>query len=121
MDTIEIIGLNVALRCKVFQWKDHGHHMAYMPSLDLTGYGETPDQAKEMLDFSAKEYCEWLALLPQVQLDAELARLGWEKGKPSEDSGYTCPYVDREGALQGFELDAEEFAQVEEMYLERVY
>lgn len=121
MDKIEIIGMEMAVRCKMFQWHDHGHAIAYLPSLDLSGYGPTFAEAVAMLELAVSEYCEWAVYLPQKELDAELHRLGWELGEPGTSAGYSKAFVDRKGALQGFDLGPEELAKVSELQFEHTY
>ncbi|MBK7306852.1 MAG: hypothetical protein IPI88_07260 [Chitinophagaceae bacterium] len=72
-----------------------------MPSLDITGYGETRERAIEMLKFSILDYFESLIKLPSKQIEAELHKFGWKQNKLRHKQ-YSKAYVDINGELQNF-------------------
>lgn len=121
MDKLEIIGMEVAMRCKMFLWQDHGHEIVYLPSLDLSGYGPSFTEALSMLELAVAEFCAWLVLLPQVELDAELHRLGWGAGDQIPMHAYAKIFVDKEGALQGFDLGPAKIMLVKELSFEKTF
>ena len=61
--------------------KDTKQHVAYIPSLELSGYGETIEKAREMIQFNMGEFFGHLIKLDSFQLLADLRELGWVKNK----------------------------------------
>ena len=84
--------------------KDTKQHVVYMPSLNISGYGETNDKAEEMMKFSLEDYFSYLLTLPMDKISTELAKYGWKKGLFSNE--YSRTYVDGNGDLQN--LNAED-------------
>ena len=91
----------------MFHFMDNGHHIAYMPSLNLTGYGDSEEEAKELLmDHVVKDFLDGLFTLPKSQIVEELKKLGWEKSQ-FFDKEFSKSYVDIDGVLREFNLPAE--------------
>ena len=53
----------------------------YVPSLDISGYGQTVTKALEMVQFSINSYMQELCKLPLKSIHQELFKLGWSKQK----------------------------------------
>ncbi len=88
---------------KVFMIEDHGHKVAYIPSLDITGYGKSDKLAIDMLRDAIGDYFGSLVKLSQKKIQAELKKYGWEKGmftKKYENSAF----IDKKGVLQNLNL-----------------
>jgi hypothetical protein len=58
-----------------FKDKDTQHIVIYLPSLELSGYGETSEVAKEMLDFQINEFLGYLVKLSYKDTKEELTAL----------------------------------------------
>jgi predicted RNase H-like HicB family nuclease len=74
---------SVKLDLKVLFFKEDEIHYAYMPSFDLTGYGNTEEEAKESLKIVLEEFLRYT--LNKNTLFIEMQRLGWKiknKNKP---------------------------------------
>ncbi len=73
----------------------------YVPSLELTGYGESEEKAEEMLRFSLNEYFEYLLKLSPDKMNRELSVLGWKHSKV-KNKEFSKAYVDMKGDLKNF-------------------
>jgi len=81
--------------------KDTRQIVFYIPSLELTGYGDTEAKAKKMLDFSIDQLCGYLIDLPPTKLEKTLKELGWKHSK-IKTKQYSKAYVDTDGNLKQF-------------------
>lgn len=67
----------------VFFFMEGDNHIAFIPSLELSGYGKTLHEAQESLNVVLNEF--WRYTLNKNTLLVELKRLGWKvksKTKP---------------------------------------
>lgn len=74
---------SVKVNLQVLVFKEENIFFAYMPSLDLTGYGKTEEEAKESLTIVLDEFLKYT--LDKNTLFIEMQRLGWKiksKKKP---------------------------------------
>ncbi len=93
-------------RICVFDFIDNGHHIAYMPSLNLSGYGDSEHEARQLLmDFVVKDFLEGLFTLSEHKINEELKKLGWERSLFFKE--FSKSYVDKDGVLREFNLPAE--------------
>jgi hypothetical protein len=100
----------------VFDFIDNGHNIAYLPSLNLTGYGDTKQEAHELLmKHVLTDFFEGLFTLSQSQVVEELKKLGWEKSH-FFNKEFSKSYVDKDGVLREFNLPAE--TQIESQLME---
>ncbi|HEY9341931.1 MAG TPA: hypothetical protein VIQ23_10135 [Hanamia sp.] len=68
---------------QVLNFEEDNIYFSYMPSFDLTGYGETEEEAKESLTIVLDEFLRYT--LNKKTLFIEMQRLGWDikdKKKP---------------------------------------
>lgn len=73
----------ITVSLQVLFFEEEGIHYAYMPSFDLTGYGNTEEEAKESLTIVLDEFLRYT--LNKNTLFIEMQRLGWKiksKKKP---------------------------------------
>lgn len=74
---------SVKIDLQVLFFEEDDIHYAYMPSFDLTGYGNTEGEAKESLTIVLDEFLRYT--LNKNTLFIEMQRLGWKiksKTKP---------------------------------------
>lgn len=74
---------SVTIDLQVLFFEEEAIHYAYMPSFDLTGYGNTAEEAKESLTVVLDEFLRYT--LNKNTLFIEMQRLGWKiksKKKP---------------------------------------
>ena len=61
--------------------KESDSIVVYVPSLDISGYGKTVEDAREMVRFCIDSYMTDLSKLPLKEIHHELFKLGWSKQK----------------------------------------
>jgi hypothetical protein len=74
---------SVKVDLQVLFFEEESIQYAYMPSFDLTGYGNTEEEAKESLTIVLDEFLRYT--LNKNTLFVEMQRLGWKiksKSKP---------------------------------------
>ncbi len=76
--------INIDVRKKIFKaklngigFKDGNSHIIYLPSLQLSAYGDTIKEVNEMVKISLKEFSENLLKLNEVKIHSILKQLGW--------------------------------------------
>lgn len=75
--------------------------VSIVPSLNVSGYGETEDEANDSLKENLQVFCEDLFVISESQRKKELKKLGWEASKFFEKR-FSKIYVDENGVLQNF-------------------
>ncbi|HXI01052.1 MAG TPA: hypothetical protein VNI52_12355 [Sphingobacteriaceae bacterium] len=93
---------------RLMGFEDHGHHIVYIPSLNLSAYGATPEEAQAMMgDVVLEDFFETLFEQPENSIFDHLRKLGWQKSPlyPKELSNNA--HVDRNGILNDFNLSTE--------------
>lgn len=80
--------LNIDLQKKVFKAElvaialsEGKSQILYIPSLDISSYGDNLDEANKMLKVCLDEFSKNLLELSQSKIDTILNSLGWEKHK----------------------------------------
>ncbi len=65
--------------------------MLAIPSLSISGYGETKEKAVTMMRFCVQDTARYFLEMPDDEIRAELTSLGWaaEKNSPKELSKST--------------------------------
>ena len=93
---------------RIYYFMDHDHYIAYMPSLQLTGYGDNRKEAVDMLiDIVLDDFCENMLELRVEKANELLASLGWKRNKLFHKKFTSTSYVDKEGVLRNFNLPLE--------------
>lgn len=54
-------------------------HIVYLPSLNMSGYGDTIEEAQELLNTSVGTYFKDLIRLPHYAIFKELQKYGWQR------------------------------------------
>lgn len=88
-----------ALTALKFTDKDTKQIVFYIPSIEISGYGEDDEQALEMLKFSMHEFYKHLIAKSGNEIQAELFKLGWKKDA-FRSKNFSKSYVDENGCLQ---------------------
>ena len=82
MDNIKVQKDKITVCVGVYVFINDGSYIAYCPSLDLSGYGQTEAEARGSLDFCLNEYFTYG--MSNNVLDADLTKYGWkQKGEES--------------------------------------
>lgn len=73
---------NVTVKLTVILFKEDNVYHAYCPALELYGYGDTEEEAKESFSIVISEYLDYT--IKENTLETDLKRLGWiQKNKHS--------------------------------------
>lgn len=101
-----------SLVAKVYRFQDNDtkQHVLFIPSLQITSYGENLEKAKEMLRGALTEYMKMLTSFSHEKIAKELLGLGW-RHVPFAKKQYSKAFVDTNGELQNlnaFENKVEE-------------
>lgn len=95
-----VCGVNVI----TFRDKDTKQFVKYIPALEITGYGDTPIQANEMLNFCIDDFFKYIIKLSPKKLNAQLYNLGWRMNK-FDHKEYSNTFVDTDGKLNNFNAE----------------
>jgi hypothetical protein len=87
-----------------FKDRDTRQVIIYIPSMDISGYGDNIDEAESLLKECLNDFFIYLTTLTQKKMDLELSRLGWKKAK-FFNKRFTHPFVDVDGSLQNFNVE----------------
>ncbi len=87
-----------------YDFKDNEHIITYIPSLNLSAYGSTVEEANERLEEVLDDYFENLVELPERHASDELKKYGWSRDKIFKKKFEKSAYVDRDGILKNFNL-----------------
>lgn len=95
-------------RFKIIEFLDNGYFITYVPSLNVSSYGSTKAESREMMsDVVLKDFFENILSLPEHQIFSELKKLGWERSAMFTKELSKSAHVDREGVLKNFNLSEE--------------
>jgi len=92
------------LRNMVFM--NEGFYINYIPSLNISGYGDTPIEAEDMAIESLQDFFESLAKSDIQAGLKELEKLGWKKNFFFKKR-LSPTYVNKAGILKEFNLPEE--------------
>ncbi|MFA9191155.1 hypothetical protein AAGV28_07200 [Flavobacterium sp. FZUC8N2.13] len=101
-ETIRIKGDHIKINVMIASGKEGEHHIVVSPALLVSGYGSTPEEAKESFHENIKLFCEDLLTLPNDKKLIELKKLGFTQEKFAHKN-FSKLYVDENGVLQGLE------------------
>ena len=101
--------------CRSLIFRAGGQYVVFLPSLNLTSYGETEQEAVEMLQVVLKDYFDNLLMLPEQQVMKELKQYGWVRKPFLAKQLRNTQFLDVETIKHNFELPAE--TQIREEYM----
>lgn len=84
--------------------KDTKQIVITIPSIEVSGYGETYEKAEEMAQFSIADYFAFLLSLGRDEIKTELAQCGW-KQRLFHNKEFSKVSVDANGDLQNFNAE----------------
>ena len=104
---IDFQGKNAKGTFTVHSFVEEGHFISYLPSLNLSAYGNTKEEATERLFKEVfDDYMKNVLNLKPERILKELFKLGWAKN-PFFNKRLTNSYIDKEGVLKNFNLPEE--------------
>ncbi len=111
----EFIRINTSKRTvnteiTIFEVIEHDQIVLYIPSFELSGYGNNYEEAKEMLDESVNYFLTNLIKLTPDKINLELAKLGWKKNK-FKNKEFSKAYIDKNGILKGFDVSPDKITE----------
>ncbi|MFC4213479.1 hypothetical protein ACFOWA_19960 [Pedobacter lithocola] len=93
---------------KSIDFQNDGFFIVYIPSLKLSAYGKSLNEAKEMMaKITIPDFCESLMDLPIEKVLIELKSLGWNSNSFFKKELSKSAHVDVEGILREFDLPKE--------------
>ena len=93
---------------RVVNFVDGNFNIAYMPSLNLSGYGKTESEAINMLmEVVVKDYFLSLINLPEAQVMAELRQYGWKRRPFLDKQLLNTQFLSTEKIIEDFNLPAD--------------
>lgn len=91
---------------RAVRFMDGDYWILYIPSLNLSAYGTTYQEAHDMMkDVVIKDFC--INVMKSKNKDAiiaDLKKLGWLKSRIFQKDLSKSSYIDKEGILREFEL-----------------
>lgn len=66
---------NISISLSIYMWEEEGIHFVFAPALDLTGYGNSEEEAKRSFEVTLAEFLQYTNN-KQTFYD-ELEHLGW--------------------------------------------
>lgn len=103
--------INGSITAFKFIDKDTKQTVIYVPSLELSGYGDTIEKAREMTQQSFKDFFDFVVTLSVDELRSYLSNLGWKKTMFNKD--FSKAYVDGDGVLRDFNADEKTIERLE--------
>lgn len=101
-DTLRLKGGQIYFSLNSYSGKQGEFIIYYVPSLKISGYGKTAEEAEEFLKIEIQVFCEDVLKMPIKEKEAFLASLGFEKEK-FRSKNFSKAYVDENGMLKEFE------------------
>ncbi len=98
-------GIEFSLTVFTGKDKETNSFVSFIPSLNISGYGETEEESDEMLRDCSKDYFDNLSKLSVKNRNIELVNNGWKK-TPYRNKEFR-PFIDSEGRLKNFNFDGE--------------
>lgn len=90
---------------KAIEFENDGYHIVYLPSLKISSYGKSKEEAEEMMrEVVIKDFCETLMEQKLSKVLADLHSLGFKKRGFFEIEMSKSAHVDKEGILKDFDL-----------------
>lgn len=102
MDTIRIKSDSIKLKLIVTTGKDNDQFVTISPSIMVSGYGSSEEEAKRSFEHNVHLFCTDLMELSKETREDYLLKLGFSKLK-FRNKNFSKLYVDEKGVLQGFE------------------
>ena len=99
---LRLKGRKLTFKVITISGKDGDHFVSIIPSLMISGYGATEEEADASLDENVETFCEDFLKLDPINQKAELRKLGFSQLK-YQNKNFSKLYVDENGLLQGLE------------------
>jgi hypothetical protein len=111
-ETIRIKQGKIRINVITASGKDGEHFIVVTPSLLVSGYGNTSEEAQQSFKHNMVLFCKDLLALNHDVRDAELRKLGFVQEKLATKN-FSKAYVDENGVLQGLEPNTKKVSMLE--------
>ena len=101
-EKIRIKGSDVALFIVQITGKQGDFYLAFSPSLNVSGYGKSKEDAEKIFKVELEVFCEDLVSMSSQEREQFLASLGFKQER-FKKKNFSKTYVDPEGKLNDFE------------------
>ena len=109
---IRIKGSHMNFKFVIARGKDGDYYVVIAPSVLVSGYAATEEEARKAFDENIDTFCEDLMKLTPEKRELELRKLGFQKEK-FHNKNFSKAYVDKDGVLQGIEPETLEISTLE--------
>lgn len=101
-DCVRIKGNTIKIDVLISSGKEGDYFVTVSPSLLVSGYGKTEEEAMIYFEENVRTFCDDLMKLTPEQKAIELRKLGFAK-EQYHNKNFSKAYVDENGVLQGLE------------------
>lgn len=101
-ESIRIKGEELTIKVLTSSGKDGDFFVLISPSLSVSGYGKSEEEAKDSFKLNLELFCHDLMTLKKDERDLELKKLGFQREK-YHTKNFSKAYIDENGVLQGLE------------------
>jgi len=100
-ESIRIKNNSLYIGVVVLFGKQGNHFIAFAPSINVSGYGATMEEAKESFDYNIRVFASDLQVLSNAQKERELRKLGFSK-EEYKAKNFSKPFSSDRDFLQDF-------------------
>ena len=115
VDTIRVNSGKIHLHLLVYSGKEEDHFVMVSPSLMVSGYGSSFEEARDSFELNVKLYVSEFAALSLKAKESELLKLGFRQ-EALHHKNYSKSYIDANGVLKDFEAGSFQAQILEESY-----
>ena len=101
-DTIRIKNGKISCSLNIYSGKQRDYIINYCPSLNISGYGKTDEEAEDFIKVEMEVFCEDLHSMNTKNKEDFLSSLGFKRDVFAAKN-YSRAFVDENGKLQDFE------------------
>jgi len=99
-ETLRISANRIRIEMVIVSGQDGEFFVKYNPSLNISGYGNTPEDAEKSFQEAIRLFIDDIRSLGKSDLELYLNSIGWSKQK-LRNKNFSHLYVDENGDLQG--------------------
>ena len=89
-------------KLNILSGKQGDHFLTYSPSLKISGFGETAQEALEFIKLELEGFCHDIFSMSSKERENYILSLGFKKEK-FHSKNFSKAYVDENGRLQDFD------------------
>ena len=98
-EQLRITKNSISVRINVISGKDGEYWICISPSIDVSGYGKSIEEAKTSFDENMDVFFDDLIVLPSVEKKTVLREMGWRQKRYLKKQ-FSKAFVDEDGILQ---------------------